>query len=169
MGGKNQTVRLLPLLVTAACIKIIPPTPVPKREPVPIAAPYEAAWNATVEAFAVRHIQIQTLDKPSGLIVATPDTVESKNADRWASCGAIKHGIETPLKLHATDLEFNVVVRAAGTGSTIRINTRWTSRNPTDTERPDYMLCARTNLWETELETRIRTTAEGASGSTRVP
>lgn len=164
MAGTRRMFRLLPLVVATSCIKTIPPTPAPERAPVPIKASFDATWNAVVEVFAAEHIPIQTLDKPSGLIVVTPDTVDSKSADRWASCGAIKHGIEPAMVIHATDVDYNIVVRAAGAGSTIRFNVRWTSHNEADPNRPDYVLCTTTNAWEIELEQKIRALAEGTSG-----
>lgn len=144
----------------AACIRTVPPALAPERPLATVSASFDATWNAVIDVFVTNNIPIRNLEKASGLIVAEFSPVPPANADRYASCGGIKHGLDPARALHATHAEYNVVVRAVSSGSTVLVNVRWTSRNPTDRMRPDLAVCSTTNVWEAMLESEIRARAE---------
>ena len=162
-SGRALSIAVSSLVLLGGCVKAVPPIVAPERPSVEVAAPFEETWISVIDVFASRNIPIQTLDRSSGLIVAAPSGVSGPDADRRASCGAVKHGLDPARKLRATHAEYNIVVRSTSAGSTVRVNVRWTSRNPSDPMRPDYSVCETTNLWEAELERLIRTSAEGAA------
>lgn len=164
MKRYGAALTLIAACVVAACIKAIPPTVAPERPLATVTASFDATWNAVIDVFATNNIPIRNLERASGLIVAELSPVSPTDADRFASCGAIGHGIDPARQLHATHAEYNIVVRATSSGSTVRVTVRWTSRNPDDPMRPDLAICETTNVWETTLESAIRARAERASG-----
>lgn len=157
LGRKASVIAVLAL---AGCLEVIPPTPAPARPQATIDASVDATWDAVIEVFASENIPIQTLDRSSGLLVAERVRVSRSDADRWASCGGVKHGLDPVREIHATHAAFNVLVRSRGEGSTARVTVHWISRNPNDPMRPDHVECETTNEWEAGLEARIKRTAE---------
>lgn len=142
-----------------ACAKFIPPAVAPERPMVRVNATFEATWNAVIDVFAARVLPIQLIDRSSGLIVAAPLSLESDDAMRWASCGVLSSGAAGAVQIPATRVEFNILVRSVDQASTVRITTRWTAQTP-----PQYLVCQTANVWEAELEARIRTAAEHPAG-----
>jgi len=79
----------------AGCYKNIPPVLAPERPVLEVAASFDATWTAVIDLFAERHIGIQLLDKPSGLIVAVPFEVQQADRDQGRGnrqeCQRIRH------------------------------------------------------------------------------
>jgi hypothetical protein len=147
------------LLAIAGCgSNYFAATPAPERPVVQVAVPFDKSWDAVIDVFAKRALPIATIDRSSGLIVASPLSVTQKNADLWASCGYISvSGTRYPF--HASRGEFNVLVRPDPKGSTIRVTARWVYVPPRPSD-PVYG-CETKNVWEQQLETSIKAAAEG--------
>ena len=130
------------LLLIAAC-SLPAPTYV---APVEIAAPFEKTWNAVIDVFASQSIPISTIDKSSGLIVSSGFFLSGDVAKNWATCG---RGL---INLNwAKRADFNVLVRATGTGSSARVTARWTQ---------DGYECPTTGTWERGFQLRLKQAVE---------
>jgi hypothetical protein len=123
-----------------------------------VVAPFGKTWDATIDMFATRTIQIKTLDRSSGLIVAEPQTV-SEYSD-FADCGSFMYA---PIKPSAAT--WNVLVRGDSSKSTVRATVRFVSvrANPmalSAKAEPVTVDCSSNGSWETQFERAIKETAE---------
>lgn len=137
----------LSLLLTACAS--VPPAPPAPREAAVVTAPFTKTWDAAIDVFAQQNISIRTIDKASGLIVAEPmHTTRSDSS--FADCGTIM-GLPIPV----TGAIWNLLVRGDSTKSTVRATVRFTSGTGGDASD-----CSSRGLWETQLEQRIKASAE---------
>lgn len=88
-----------------------------------VASSPEDTWSALVDIFAANQWQIDKIDKASGLITADRMLVSKSSPESvasYADCGEVSGESERD-KL-ATTVSFNIVTRAAGTGTTVTVN-----------------------------------------------
>lgn len=122
-----------------------PPAPMVALE---VMAPFDRTWNAVIDIFALQQIPIATLEKASGLIVANPLYVSRQNGIGWADCGS-RMGEAIP----ATRATFNVVVRAVGTASSVRVTASWATIGAES-------YCVTTGEWEKNFQNSVKRSAE---------
>lgn len=98
-------------LVIAGCSQ--PPAPPAPRSGTEVNGSFGKTWDAVIDFFSSKNIQIKTVDRASGLIVAEPATVASNDAPGLADCGTI---MGAPIR--ATAATWNVLVRGDSTRAT---------------------------------------------------
>ena len=145
-------------LIGCASSGFIAPRPAPERTTTEIVASFDRSWDAVIDVFTKRNIPIATIDRTSGLIVASPLTVGAADGMLWADCGSVRTILgEKPLP--ATRGEFNVLVRANGATTRVRVTVRWSSVSPSFVAAGGEVLpgtniaCETRNVWEQQLET----------------
>lgn len=146
--------------LVAACFPVPAAPPVP-RTAMAVAAPFAQTWEAAIDALAERNIQIKTVDRASGLIVAEPQPVSSDNAEQLADCG-LTAGQMIKLPTAAT---WNLLVRGDSVRSTVKANARFvylsSSRGlMTSAQNQTPEECSTKGVWETELESQLKKAAE---------
>src|SRR5262245_51646583 len=93
-------------LGTSGCALYGPPAAPAPRTATPVAASFAATWDALIDAFAERRIQIRAVDRASGVLVAEPQLIRDAS-DSAADCG---RGTFLTLTPKATDAVWNVLV-----------------------------------------------------------
>ena len=148
----------LPLIMGCAVEPYVQAVPLPDRASTAVRAPFDHTWDAVIDVFASGNLPIAPIDNVSGLIVAAPLQVARQDAWLWTSCGW-RHAYETAgrYRAFATKGEFNVLVRAAGQGATVRVTAAWSG--PDLPTRP-VQACTSTGVFESLLEARIKVAAE---------
>jgi hypothetical protein len=118
-----------------------------------VAASFDRTWNAAIDVFTERNIDIQTLDKASGLIEPRGMRYkkdEGTNMTKYAKCGSFI-GLTAPL----ASASYNLVIRGDSTHSTVHAHAFYTSVNAQN--GPD---CTSTGAWEQQIENQIKSRAE---------
>jgi hypothetical protein len=141
---------VLTSLLLTACVPT-PPTPPPPRPGTAVNASFSKAWDATIDQFAERTIQIKTLDRSSGLIIAESQPVGASFRTELADCGTVNHQ-----PIMATAATWNVLVRGDSTRTTVKATVRFVPALSSG-------LCYSRGVWETEFEDLIRARAEGTA------
>lgn len=78
---------------------------------------YDAVWSATVETFAELNLPIDNMEKDSGLITTDWIDFTGTGNDVYCDCGGLGLAIE-----NSRQGKFNVFVKEAATGSTVKVN-----------------------------------------------
>jgi hypothetical protein len=119
-------------------------------------APFAKTWNAVIDVFSDRNIPIRTIDRSSGLIATDQLTVSAEDV-KWADCGS--HSMSGTIAPQRA--VYNVLVRGDSTQSTVKVTVGWTAT--VEVIRGDFrhVDCITRGVWEGELETMIRTKAQG--------
>lgn len=133
------------------CVPPVPPAAPAPRQAMVVAAPLNRTWDATIDVFAERNIQIKTIDKASGLIVAEPQKTSDATI---ADCGKNMYG----MAVLPTDATWNVLVRGDSATSTVKATVRFMSI--TTGTYGSSVECSSRGSWETSLEERIKVSAE---------
>lgn len=135
----------------------VPPAPPAPHAPMAVQASFGRTWDATIDVFAERNIPIKNVDRASGLIVAENQKV-GQGGQEFADCGSSPMAIP----FLPTDAAWNILVRGDSTQSTVRASVRFlaitTGTGATTVE------CSSKGVWETQLEQRIKTSAEARRG-----
>lgn len=148
---------LLGAVLLAGCAPTINrPPPAPERGPTAVAAAFAKSWDAVVDVFATRSIPIATIERASGIITAQTLRATNTSGTPWAICPQVI-GMLSAAEFYPAEVNFNVLVREATTGSTVRVTARWIGRAAGYATAAD---CESTGVWETELEVAIKAAAE---------
>jgi hypothetical protein len=132
-----------------------PPPYAPERQATSeVAAPFDTTWNVVVELFTIRRLPIARIDKPGGLVVASPIAVHPSDADRWADCGSLTGPQRGTLQFLADRVDFGVLVRPMGDRSIVIVTATWLTGSHASGE------CRSRNVWEPALVQTIKETAE---------
>jgi hypothetical protein len=149
------------------------------RKATEVNASYDKTWSTVVSHFAERNIQIRTIEKASGIIVAEvlrsalnnhELKVDAKGRpvyNNWgqqltgpaiyADCGSVGGvGIDPSF------ISFNMRVLGDGSRSSVRVNMRYTTNTGTAVA-PITTECISTGRFEDELERQIKSRAESTS------
>lgn len=122
--------------------------PAPDRPPTDVQANLDATWSAVIDQFARDNIPIETVEKASGLIVARPVTIDgSVDALALATCDLPQMPVA-----RAAMAYYNVVVRPAGSNSSVRAFARFVTANGNQ--------CNTTDRFEKNLEAAVKAAAE---------
>jgi hypothetical protein len=78
---------------------------------------YDAVWSATVETFAELNLPIDNMEKDSGLITTDWIDFTGSGNEAYCDCGGLGLAIE-----NSRQGKFNVFVKQAGTGSSVKVN-----------------------------------------------
>lgn len=141
-----------------------PATPAP-RTATPVAASFAVTWDALIDVFAERHIQIRAVDRASGVLVAEPQLIRDSSASA-ADCGRGRFLTLTP---KATDAVWNVLVRGDSSASTVKATVRFSRVDresigtSAHTEADATTDCQSRGLWEAVLEKSVKSSAEARS------
>jgi hypothetical protein len=137
-----------------------PPTAAP-RPATEIRASFGKTWDATIDVFGDRDLNIRTIDRSSGLIVPGDflfTSVKPDSALRYANCGKFLGNPIVPTIVH-----FNVVVRGDSSASTVLVRAFYDHSKPMN-QSGDLARqagnCTSTGLFESDLEGKIATRAE---------
>ena len=149
---RSHLVLTLMLPSLAAC-QAQPPQPPAPRDATPVAASFDATWDATIDHFAENNIPIATIERASGIIATTELRVDREVAEESSDCGT-GQGISSDMRFHATTAVYNILVRGDGRSSTVRATVSWV--NPAANFE-----CVTTGVWEAGTEEAIRVRAEG--------
>lgn len=139
------------LISVNSCVAPVPPAPLAPRPALEVAAPFSRTWDAAIDHFATNNIQIKTIDRASGILVAEPMTT---SGTLFADCGRTM--LDMPIvPTHAT---WNLLVRGDSVKSTVKATIRFvaisTGRYGSTTE------CTSKGVWESGFEQEIKTRAE---------
>ncbi|HEY2377614.1 MAG TPA: hypothetical protein VGH98_16665 [Gemmatimonadaceae bacterium] len=121
-----------------------------------------------IDVFAARNIQIKTIDRASGLIVAERQRVSDANPDALADCGTMSNG---GAHLYPTNAVWNVLVRGDSSSATVKATVRFAWINSAAvsalhvSETDATKECESRGVWESALEQRVKATAEAKSAS----
>ena len=150
---------------TSGCAFYAPPaTPAP-RTATPVGASFATTWDALIDVFAERHIQIRAVDRASGVLVAEPLLLRD-SPDSAADCGRGKFLTLTP---RATDAVWNVLVRGDSSTSTVKASVRFSRVDrgsigtSAHTEAEATTDCESRGNWEATLEKSVKASAETRS------
>jgi hypothetical protein len=126
------------------------------KQPTPVGASFAATWEATVDLFAEQNIQIKTIDRSSGILVAERASIGA-TTQKLADCGT-----DMGIDLRPTSVTYNVLVRGDSSAATLRVNARWVRVGMGRGLRTDTVSeeCGSTGLWETDFERDVKTRAE---------
>ena len=141
-------------LALAGCYRYTPPGPPTPRPAVSVAAPFARTWDAVIDHFAERNISIATIERASGIVVASPLQLRGgwEYLRTLADCGSsTSDGTYLP-----TRVSFNVRVRDNGAESLMRVNANFESV----TSSVNIFPCTTKGVLESELEATIREAAE---------
>lgn len=136
-----------------ACYSYQPPgPPVPSAEQ-PVNASFGKTWDAVIDLFAEQNISIATIERASGLIVASPGYLERSlsGGAEYADCGK-----NNGLPVLPTRVGYNVRVKGDSTKSMLRVNAVFVGQYTDGTFQ-----CSTRNVWETQVWARIAAKAEG--------
>jgi uncharacterized lipoprotein len=81
-------------------------------------ASFDQTWNAVIDVFGEQNWPISELEKASGIVI----TDWLRSSEDWTDCGSFKGG-NTQYRISGLQLRFNVVVREADGGASVRVNT----------------------------------------------
>lgn len=140
------------LLAIAGCYQYqVPGPPVPSTE-VPIRASFGRTWDAVIDLFSEQNISIATIERASGIIVATPGYLRGSIEETlsYADCGRIG-----PEPYSATRVGYNIRVKGDSSRSTLRVNAVFQSVVLKDTYE-----CTTKNVWENRIAAQIQRKAE---------
>ena len=116
-------------------------------------------WDAVIDFFSSKNIQIKTVDRASGLIVAEPATVASNDAPGLADCGTI---MGAPIR--ATAATWNVLVRGDSTRATVKATVRFTYGGQSEgglfQQSSPIKDCSSRAVWEKDFEAGVKAAAE---------
>lgn len=147
--------KVLPMVVlvgTSACYRYTPPgPPVPSSE-LPIRASFGRTWDVVIDLFADQNLSIATIERASGIVVATPGVLDEAPAAamRYADCGKY-----AGLAYVANRVGYNIRVKGDSARSTLRVNAVFRSVVGGNTYE-----CSTKNVWEATIATRIQRKAE---------
>ncbi len=149
----------------------VAPAPAPVRAETRVAAPFDSTWSAVVGYFAERNIEIKTIEKASGIIVAETARADNlKNRElllspkgrpmyengarmvgpaRFAECGTLGR-----VQLDPVTAAYNVRVTGDGTSAAFRVNARFSTR-VTVQGVPTLTECASVGAWENDMEATL--------------
>lgn len=159
---------LFALCAAAACAKPVitrPAEPSVISPPISVNASFDRTWDATVSWFAERNIAIKTIDKSSGLIVATVDGTNLMNAPapknapdyktflKFADCGKRDGVLYNP-----TSATYNVHVLKVGANATFQANVKYEQDGSGVGNR--YYVCVSTGAWESDIQSFVKSRAE---------
>lgn len=120
------------------------PAPAPTRDVTTVQASFDATWDAVIDHFAATNTPITTMEKASGFVATDRLQVSEREAPEWADCGITAWGYD----VIARSAVYNVTVREAGAGSTLRVTIAFSA--------PDASYaCQTTGVLEDELERAI--------------
>jgi hypothetical protein len=154
---------LLGLSLAGCAPKFIPPIVPTPRHARSVAAPVDTVWNAVIDYFAREVIPIETLDRSSGLIVASRGLIptrtkqDSASAAQLADCGRFPKDFNNIVErvVVPTSAKYNVLVRAAGPSeSTLLVTAKFLGRlnlEPVD--------CTSKGFFEETVEAAVATAA----------
>ncbi len=167
-----RTFAALVLVLAGACVSPpVPPVPAPTRDATPVAASFDATWNAVIDHFAATNIPISTIERASGIIATARLSVTREDAMVFADCGGRypAEDLETlqlsGVRLQRASMErmfvassvvYNVLVRGDGERSSVRVTASWDTDDPAAPFR-----CETTGQWESDMEAAVRERAEG--------
>jgi uncharacterized lipoprotein len=128
-----------------------------------VAAPFARTWDTVIDALASRVIAIETLERASGLVVASSAAIpgrtraDSTAALLLADCGRDGKGLAVSVRgpYLPQRAKYNVVVRDRGEASTVQVTvvfSRTTGAQLTE--------CTSTGAFERAFETAVKTRAE---------
>jgi hypothetical protein len=131
------------------------------HEPQPVAASFGKTWDAVVEIFAAKNMQIRTMDRSSGFIgaesVSVPSPREMPGLVKLADCGSDPwYGAPRP-----TEATYSVLVRGDSSRSTVKVSVRWTRTDTHAHQTPTQVECTTLGVWESDLEGQVKQRAEG--------
>lgn len=156
--------RLVPaLLLLSACVTYIPPGAPAPREATEVAAAFDRTWNATIDVFADRVIAIETLERASGLVVASSASIpgrtkaDSTAAIQLADCGREKEGFGSGARgaFLPQRAKYNVRVRERGAATTVQVTSIFTRSVGSET-----IECASRGAFEQAFESAVKARAE---------
>src|ERR1700686_1449559 len=111
-----------------------PPKAAPPIAPAGINASFAKTWDVMIDILSEGHIQVKTLDKASGYIVAEDRDVESSQQDSLADCGGFMRVRWTALGPMIA--EVNIVIRGDSTMSTVTVRARFTKTGQSNWDCP---------------------------------
>jgi predicted small lipoprotein YifL len=150
------------LAALAACGQYVPPAPAAPRSGTTVNAPFAKTWEATVDVFAERNIQIKTIDRASGIIAAEPQSLTTIAADSLADCGHSSTGGALQDRMARTEsATWNVLVRGDSTKATVKATVRFAFVSGLNGQTYE---CSSTGRWEKALEQRVKSAAESKVG-----
>ena len=139
------------LVGLTACGGIVPPAPPAPRTGTDVLASRDKAWDAVIEVFAEKNIQVRTMEKASGFIAAEPGAVGQKGL---ADCGK---AIGVPLIPDRAT--YNVLVRGDEKQSSVKVTVRFTQGGRAQFDQ--LVECSSLGVWESSFEERVKAIAEG--------
>ena len=120
-----------------------------------VAADFDATWEGVIAYFAENNIPIATVEKDSGLIVATDERLASDNLKKLADCGGGIGG--TPV---TSQMSVNVFVRRKDLEVTsVQVNTRFSGTGVGLMNTTFQIDCNSNGTLETALLDRIEAKA----------
>jgi hypothetical protein len=145
----RHAVASLAVLLLSSCMS--PPKPAPKRASVAVAASFGRTWDATLNLFASRRIQVVSKDRKEGTI--TTEAVVLGNPDTtWADCG--KSGVQNKV-LHPELGRATAKVQGDSTASEIHVSVMWLS-----SAGQVVAECSSSGKWESAFESEVKRRAE---------
>lgn len=166
-------IAVFPILATGCVSRptYYAPGPQTARPAVMIGAPFDRTWEAVIDLFARSMVPIETLERASGLIVATravvPTTTPAQRdaALELANCGVIRGGVRLDdVVYYPTSARYNVVVRARGdSSSSLQVTAAFVGRieDSGRTMYPSLVECSSRGTFEAMVEETIKARAEG--------
>jgi hypothetical protein len=152
---RTATAAALAVVAAAFVACVTPPAPPAPRSGTEVNASFGKTWDAAIDLFAERTIQIKTLDRSSGLIIAEPQSVGSDGAS-LADCGS-----SMGVPLVATSATWNLLVRGDSAHTTAKATVRFvrfgTFGISTTQETRE---CSTKGTWETAFERDVKARAE---------
>jgi hypothetical protein len=164
-GATVRSLAALVFLGTNGCAFYGPPAAPAPRAAIPVAAPFAVTWDALIDVFAERHIQIRAVDRASGVLVAEPLLIRDAS-DSAADCGRGKFLTATPT---ATDAVWNILVRGDSSSSSVKATVRFSRVDrgsigtSAHTEVDATTDCESRGIWEAALEKSVKASAETRS------
>lgn len=142
------------LALCTACYSYRPPAPpVPSTE-IQVRASFARTWDAVIDLFAEQNISIATIERASGIIVATPGYLGEpfEKVVSYADCGSY-----AKIPYVASRVGYNVRVKGDSSRSTLRVNAVFQSANARALDG-----CNTKNVWENKIGAMIQQRAEQA-------
>lgn len=139
------TVLLPAVMLLGGCIAT-PPKTHPAPADVIVHVPFDATWQRIIAFFANDNIQIQTIDKASGLVASQQSALTRDQAVTWVDAGTALGGPRT--RLLVVTASFNVFVRPLGDSTSVRVNFA---------PRCGSVPCVSTGVFETALIKYVQT------------
>lgn len=150
---------LATVVFVASCMRYTPPAQPVARPAVEVQAPFERTWDAAIDAFAEQVITVETLERASGFIVASRGSISARTkADTVAGRAMADCGGMGVLVFLPTSAKYNVVVRPAGSQSTVRVTASFMGSRSYQFE--NTLECSSKGSFEAALESSIKARAE---------